>query len=302
MRLRTLVRIATEDAMKKTKRKGPCVPTLWAEMREKRIAFLAFLLLIGAALAVVVIGTLQRRWDNVFHGVLAAVFAFIPLLLQGLFRVRFPATLEVLAYLFVFATQVLGEVADLYLRIPAWDGVLHTVSGFMFGALGFCLAESLHRDREMRFALSPMFLAVLAVCFSVTVGVLWEFFEIAADTVLHTDMQKDVLRDTLHTVSIPNELGEKVTHLEGITQTVITTRDGQRVVLNGFLDMGVADTMKDLLLNTLGALIFGVIGYSYVKKRGKGRFAAHLIPTLRGAQVREESADAAAPRGESEEE
>ena len=126
-----------------------------------------------------------------------------------------------------------------------------------------------------------MLLAVLAVCFSVSVGVLWEFFEVAADTVLHTDMQKDVLRDTLHTVSIPNGLGEKVTHLEGITATVITTADGRSVVLDGFLDMGVADTMKDLFLNTVGALIFGVIGYSYVKNRGKGRFAAQFIPTLR---------------------
>ncbi|MBQ3483516.1 MAG: hypothetical protein IJA78_05000 [Clostridia bacterium] len=282
--------------MKKTKCADARTPTLWAQMREKRIAFLAFWLLMGTALAVVVIGIVQRRWDNVFHGVLTAVFAFIPLLLQGLLRVRFPATLEILAYLFVFATQFLGEVADLYRLVPGWDAMLHTVSGFMFAALGFSLGESLHRNREMRFALSPMLLAVLAVCFSVSVGVLWEFFEVAADTVLHTDMQKDVLRDTLHTVSIPNELGQKVTHLEGITTTVITTADGRSTVLDGFLDMGVADTMKDLFLNTVGALVFGVIGYFYVKNQGKGRFAAQFIPTLR----EQKTADADAPKARKE--
>lgn len=273
--------------MKKTKCTGARMRSPACLLGEKPIARLAFLLLLGTALVVLTVGIVRREWDNAFHGVLTALFAFIPFFLQRLLRVRFPATLEILAYLFVFATQFLGEVADLYRLVPAWDAMLHTVSGFMFAALGFSLAESLHRNREMRFAFSPMFLAVLAVCFSVSVGVLWEFFEVAADTVLHTDMQKDVLRDTLHTVSIPNELGEKVTHLEGITTTVITTSDGRSIVLNGFLDMGVADTMKDLLLNTVGALIFGVIGYFYVKNHGKGRFAAQFIPTLRERRERE---------------
>ena len=44
------------------------------------------------------------------------------------------------------------------------------------------------------------------------------------------------------------------------------------------LDIGLLDTMKDLFVNFIGAVVFSVIGYFYVKGRGKGTFASRFIP------------------------
>ncbi|MBQ9777777.1 MAG: hypothetical protein IJW22_02520, partial [Clostridia bacterium] len=205
----------------------------------------------------------------------------IPAGVELSFHVKLPDTLEILAYLFVFASSILGEIGDFYRLLPFWDSFLHLFNGFMFAAFGFCLVDIFNEDKRFRFALSPFFLAFVAFCFSMTIGVLWEFFEYGADTFLLTDMQKDVFRNNIHTVSLPNTLGEKVTHITGITGTVITTASGEQIVLNGFLDIGLADTMKDMMLNCVGAIVFSIIGYFYVKRRGKGHFAKQFIPVHR---------------------
>ena len=49
----------------------------------------------------------------------------------------------------------------------------------------------------------------------------------------------------------------------------------------GYLDIGIVDTMKDLMVNFVGAVVFSVIGILYLKHRGKGKLAASLIPQVR---------------------
>jgi hypothetical protein len=157
---------------------------------------------------------------------------------------------------------------------------MHTFNGFMFAAFGFCLVDIFNKTKRFRFELSPFFLALVAFCFSMTIGVLWEFFECFADTVLSTDMQKDSIQTVINSVSLPNDLGQKVTHIKGIRETKILLESGEVVVLNGYLDIGLIDTMKDLFVNFVGALIFCVFGFFYVKKRGKGYFAKQFIPVF----------------------
>ena len=50
--------------------------------------------------------------------------------------------------------------------------------------------------------------------------------------------------------------------------------------LGGYLDIGLIDTMKDLQVNCIGAIAFSIIGFFYVKHRGKGKLAAALIPVV----------------------
>ena len=38
------------------------------------------------------------------------------------------------------------------------------------------------------------------------------------------------------------------------------------------------DTMEDLFVNFIGALVFSIIGYFYVLSRGKGKFVKRFIP------------------------
>ena len=279
----------------KTKRRTP-YRALVDQIREDKKAFAVFAILNVAILAIIVRNLYTRHFENVFTGVLASILLLIPPFVEKRFRVKLPTTLEVIAYVFVFAAEILGEIGNFYQIFPFWDAMLHTVNGFIFAAFGFCLVDIFNKSKRFRLMLSPISLAVLAFCFSMTVGVLWEFFEYAADTFLHTDMQKDILRSTLNSVSVPNDLGEKVTHVTDIVKTVIYTADGQMIELAGYLDVGIADTMKDLFVNLIGAVAFSIIGYFYVRHRGKGALAGQFIPVFQ-EDHEEEHAPTHSPKG-----
>ena len=265
---------------KKKRSRTPTVGTLVRQVKRDKKPFIVYTVLMCAILAIIIRSIFEGRWENVFTGVLAAILLFIPPLVEHSFRVRLPATLEILAYIFVFCAEILGEIGDFYRLIPFWDALLHTFNGFMFAAFGFCLVDIFNKTKRFRFELSPFFLALVAFCFSMTIGVLWEFFECFADTVLSTDMQKDSIQTVINSVSLPNDLGQKVTHIKGIRETKILLESGEVIVLNGYLDIGLIDTMKDLFVNFVGALIFCVFGFFYVKKRGKGYFAKQFIPVF----------------------
>lgn len=265
---------------KADKRQSRAYGGLIDQIRQDRRAYTVYLALSLAILAVIVHSIVARRYENLFTGLLAWTLLLIPPLVEKSFRLKLPTTLEILAYAFVFCAAILGEIGNFYQTFPFWDLMLHAFNGFMFAAFGFCLVDILNKATRVRFALSPIFLAMVAFCFSMTIGVLWEFFEYAADFLLHTDMQKDVMLYSFDTVSLPNDLGQKVTHVADIQKSVIYTANGQSIEVAGYLDVGLADTMEDLFVNFIGAAMFSVIGYFYVKHRGKGLIAGQFIPVL----------------------
>lgn len=57
--------------------------------------------------------------------------------------------------------------------------------------------------------------------------------------------------------------------------------NGETWNLGGYLDIGIVDTMKDLMVNFIGAVVFSAIGILYLKRRGEGKLAASLIPQVR---------------------
>ncbi len=219
-------------------------------------------------------------WENVFVCVLSLILMLAPPILEKKLNINVPTALEIVAYVFVFCAEILGEIGAYYVKYPFWDTMLHTVNGFMFAAFGFCLVDILNRNKKFTFELSPAFLAIVAFCFSMTVGVLWEFFEFFADYFLHTDMQKDFLVKNIHTVALNPDGQNKAVHISDIISTVITTPSGTKE-MQGYLDVGIIDTMKDLLVNFIGAVVFSMLGFVYVKKRGKGKIASSFIPTVR---------------------
>ena len=81
--------------------------------------------------------------------------------------------------LFIFSAEILGEISSFYVLFPFWDTTLHTLNGFLAAAIGFSLVDLLNRSDRVKFDLSPLFLSITAFCFSMTIGVLWEFFEFA---------------------------------------------------------------------------------------------------------------------------
>ena len=199
--------------------------------------------------------------------------------------------MEIIILLFIFAAEILGELASFYVRVPNWDTMLHTVNGFLCAAIGFALVDMLNRNERFSFELSPVYLALVAFCFSMTVGVLWEFFEFAADRFVGLDMQKDTVVKAIGSVSLDPSMSNKVIHIKDIADVVIVHSDGstQALGLGGYLDIGLYDTMKDLFVNFIGAVVFSFIGFFYVKQQGKGKLASSFIPQVHMENVQQEA-------------
>ena len=133
-------------------------------------------------------------------------------------------------------------------------------------AVGFSLVLLLNNDDKLMFSCSPFFVALVAFCFSMTIGVVWEFFECFCDLMWGLDMQKDTIVHTISSVTInPDGLQEPVA-INNIHQTIV---DGQMLPIDGYLDIGILDTMEDLFVNFIGALTFSTIGFFALRNQEK---------------------------------
>ena len=248
------------------------------ELREHKSSFIVYMTLRALVILVMILQILNRNFENVFLCALTLVLLIMPSLIQINLKIELPTALEIIMLLFIFAAEILGEIQAYYEKIPMWDTVLHTLNGFLMAAIGFALVDILNRNKKISFQLSPAFLAVVAFCFSMTIGVIWEFFEFGMDQIFHLDMQKDTIVNTIYSVMLDPAGGNHVVGVTGIQDVAV---NGESLGLGGYLDIGLLDTMEDLLVNFIGATVFSIIGYFYVKNRGKGKFARRFIPRLK---------------------
>ncbi len=248
---------------------------LYMELREHRSSFIVYFTLRILVIVMLVLQLLNRNYENVFFCGLTLLLLVMPSLVQVTFKVELPTTLEIFILVFIFAAEILGEISEFYLVFPFWDTVLHTINGFLAAAIGFSMVDLLNRSEKIVFNLSPLFTAIVAFCFSMTIGVIWEFFEFGMDQLLGYDMQKDTVIHALRSVTLDPE-GRNVPYvISNITETVVNGRD---LGIGGYLDIGLIDTMQDLIVNFIGASVFSVIGFFFVKNRGKGRIVGRFIP------------------------
>lgn len=176
----------------------------------------------------------NRNWADVFWCLITLLLFTVPGFFEKRIRIDVPDTLEAIVLFFIFAAEILGEIRGYYLNVAHWDTMLHTANGFLAAAVGLALIDILNREEKFAFNLAPIFVVMVSFCFSMTVGVIWEFFEFAMDMIFGMDMQKDT-------------------------------------IYMGMVDIGLIDTMKDLIVNFIGAAVFSVLGYFYIKYRGEGR-------------------------------
>ena len=271
------------------------------ELREHRSSFIVFYTLRLLVLVVLVRQLFLHNYEGAFFCILTIVLLYIPSWLQVKLRIELPPPLEITILCFIFAAEILGEVNAFYVNVPNWDTMLHTLNGFLAAAVGFSMVLLLNDDERLTFDLSPFFLALVAFCFSMTIGVLWEFFEFGMDFFFHTDMQKDTVINAVYTVALDPTRTNKVVAIKGIQDVVI---NGESLGLGGYLDIGIIDTMKDLFVNFIGAVVFSVAGFFYARSKGEKRTAAQsFVPSKKTEetdylkQAREEGAaeSAAAP-------
>ena len=246
-------------------------------IRREPVVFAVYLVLRLIVVASLVSAILRREYESAFVCVLVLVLFMLPFFIQQNFGIELPSTLEIIILLFIFAAEILGELGCYFITYPHWDSMLHTTTGFLCAATGFALIDILNRNSRIKFELSPVYVALAAFCFSMTVGVLWEFFEFGMDRVFHMDMQKDTIVSSITSVMLdPTNKNIPIT-IDNITSVAV---NGQDLGFNGYLDIGLYDTMEDLFVNFIGALTFSVFGYFYIKRRGKGRIAKAFIPTI----------------------
>ena len=260
----------------------PGRPTLREQIKAKPGLTAVYITLRALVLVALVAQFFNGNFENVFLCVLTLMLFMIPSVIERTIHIEVPDTLEIIILLFIFAAEILGEIQAYYVQFPYWDTMLHTLNGFLCAAIGFSLVDILNRNDRFSVSLSPIYLAIVAFCFSMTVGVLWEFFEWAMDSFFLLDMQKDTVVHAVSSVMLDPAGGNVPTAIKDITDVIVVTSDGAQhaLGLGGYLDIGINDTMKDLFVNFVGAVVFSVIGFFYVKNRGKGRFARRFIPQV----------------------
>ena len=270
---------------------------LRSAIRRQPVVFSVYLVLRLIVLASLVSAILRQEYESAFVCVLVLFLFMLPFFIQKNFGICLPSTLEIIILLFIFAAEILGELQSYFIQYPYWDTMLHTTNGFLCAAVGFSLIDILNRDAKIKFTLSPVYVALAAFCFSMTIGVLWEFFEFGMDRLFHMDMQKDTIVHTISSVMLdPTNSNIPIT-IDGITSVAVNGRD---LGFTGYLDIGLYDTMEDLFVNFIGATVFSVIGYFYLKHRGEGKFAKAFIPTIEETNKEPDSDHVKEPSQEAE--
>lgn len=245
------------------------------EIREHKSSSIVYFTLRALVILTMILQIFNRNYENVFLCILTLALLIVPSFIQVEFKIELPTTLEIIILVFIFSAEILGEIKSFYIVFPMWDTILHTLNGFLAAAIGFSLVDILNNNDRLQFKKSPVFMALVAFCFSMTIGVLWEFFEFGMDHLIGTDMQKDTVINYITSVALDPTNSNRPVTMSGINDVIV---NGQALGLGGYLDIGLIDTMEDLFVNFIGAVVFSIFGYFYVKKRGKGRFVKRFIP------------------------
>lgn len=236
------------------------------EQKGRPKSYLVFNILRLLVIACMVRQFFSANYEGFALCILTLLLLILPSVLQVGLKVVIPQPFEIIIMVFIFSAEIMGEINRFYVIIPFWDTILHTLNGFLAAAIGYSLVTLLNRNENLAFALSPVFSAVVALCFSMTIGILWEFFEFSMDWFFQLDMQKDTVVHTIGSILLDPQGGNTPLVIGNITRTAV---NGTDLGIDGYLDIGLIDTMKDLFVNFIGALVFSAIGYRYSKSQGK---------------------------------
>lgn len=236
---------------------------------------ITYILLRIIVIFLLLINLINGQYENAFVCFLSLILFVFPFIIEEKFNLDVPGTLELIILLFVFASQILGEVSAFYQLMDNWDDILHTINGFIMGAIGLSFVNILNNTESIHMKLSPIFVVLVSFCFSMTIGVLWEFAEYGYDKIMKTDAQKDTYIKEIYSVKFDETNSNKIVKKK-IDSVVINGEEW-----DGYLDIGLVDTINDLFVNLIGALAFSIFGYFYLTN-SKFRIVENLLIKKRG--------------------
>ena len=232
-------------------------------MKNNKIKIFRIILSI-IVIAILIRKTFMKEWFMVFSCFYTLIIFSMPRLFNKKFKIKFNPLLEISIYLFVFCAEILGEIDEYYITYSWWDDLLHFTSGMLFSAVGLSFIDLIDkRDRKLRL---PIIYKIFgALCFTMTLLSVWECFEFGMDKLFDTDMQKDRFVNKINSVELNKD---KKNSPEKIDIKTLKVNDEDWInKYGGYLDIGLNDTMYDLLDGFLGAFLYLLISYIYLKKK-----------------------------------
>ena len=250
-----------------------------AYKETKRSSLLVYMILRFLVIVCLILELLRGDFNNALLCLISLVLFIIPLFLQKALKFTLPTLLESIIFIFIYSAEILGEINNFYGLLPFWDSMLHVITGFLAAAIGFSLVDLLNKNSK-GINLSPLYVSIVAFCFSMTIGIFWEFFEFSIDKLVKSDMQKDKIISSFSSVTFDKFNDNNSITYEDIKYTILYNDNNQEILKidGGYLDIGLIDTMKDLFVNFLGALIFSFLGYFYLITNKKESFIKNFIP------------------------
>lgn len=248
------------------------------ESSKKTLA--VYLIIRILILTCLILQIIHKNWSNAFLCLLTLILITLPFVIEKTFKLKLPTLLETIIIIFIFSAEILGEINNFFNIFKHWDTMLHTINGFICAGVGFSLVELLHKNSK-KIKLSPSYLLLVSFTFSMTIGVIWEFCEYGMDKIFLTDAQKDTQITEISSVYLNEEGKNTSIILKDIEYTIIYSKDEEgnsiETRIGGYLDIGINDTMKDLMVNFLGAIIFNLLAYLYIKDQEKWHFIEGFI-------------------------
>lgn len=199
-----------------------------------------------------IIGIFIREDDaDISRGIFIIIQAFVLLLLsfgpptmEKRLKVEIPDFLEGVFLVFIIAALIFGEIAEFFVRVSWWDDMLHTTSGVLVAVTSFSIINRAAKNPNNALSLNPFFIALFVFCFSMTIAIIWEFFEFTLDSL-------------------------------SSTSNMMRTHDSVTMVPFQGLD-AIQDTIHDLFLACISSLVVSLLGY-FDAKKGMSFFKKWLI-------------------------
>jgi len=246
-------------------------------MKRKKLDIIIYVLLNILTTIFLIKELIDTNIKNVMICLSCLIVYLLPYLVEKKFKLKIPTILKVSIFLFSFSSEILGEVNNFYDIIPFWDAILHTVNGFLSASIGFSLIQLLNKKIRLNL-LSPLFILLFSFCFSMVVGITWEILEYSSDCIFKTDMQTDMYITSVKSELLDSGLHAKVINVDKIDYTIIYNKYNEKIVrLDKYLDIGLHDTMKDIIVNVVGAAVFCGFIYLYLINKSKYKFVEKLM-------------------------
>lgn len=209
--------------------------------------------------------------ENALICLMVSVLLLMPWLFEICFKLYMPILLKVMFMLLIIGGPILGKIYRFYYIIPHWDKLLHTSSGFLFAVIGAMIPQVLDEKNSNH---SQALVLTCAMCFTLSIAVIWEFFEFGMDSFFGTDMQQDTWIPNINSYLLGTEKGN-LGSIYGINSLII---NGKEIATQGYLDIGLIDTMHDMLVCTLGGLIYCVCSVLYCKSVKALSWFSNIVP------------------------